>query len=253
MNNTPLSGQSSSPSFAQAFAQQIDERIAKYDLLSHPFYQAWSMGELTRDEICEYACDYYQHVAAFPQYLDKFQSRLPDGELRQMVRQNKEDEEAPQARSHADLWLDFAEGMGANRQAAQDHQAVLEIQELIQTFNGISENGSVAEALAAFYAYESQVPRVAAEKERGLKELYSADDRTAYYFALHKAYDIQHSRTWLDLLTREIGDNVEAGQAALDSAERAAKALWRALDGVDSQRLSRAAGNSDHLCQTSKN
>jgi pyrroloquinoline-quinone synthase len=225
------------------FSQEIDTRIAKYDLLCHPFYKAWSMGELTRNDIRDYACDYYHHVQAFPEYLDQLQNRLPDGEVREMVRQNKEDEEAPQARSHADLWLDFAEGMGADRAAAQVHKPLTEINALVETFNTIAKTGSTAEALAAFYAYESQIPRVAAEKEVGLKQRYGADDRTAYYFTLHKAYDIQHSATWLELLNREVGDDVQAQQAALDSAEKAAKALWQALDGVERKRL----------CSTSRN
>ena len=29
------------------FFQQLESRIAKYDLLCHPFYKAWSAGQLT--------------------------------------------------------------------------------------------------------------------------------------------------------------------------------------------------------------
>ena len=51
------------------FFRQLEARIAKYDLLCHPFYQAWSAGRLTRDDLREYAQDYYHHVEAFPSYL----------------------------------------------------------------------------------------------------------------------------------------------------------------------------------------
>jgi len=232
MDNTPLS-----------FAQEIDARIAKYDLLCHPFYQAWTMGELTGESINQYACYYYPHVAAFPGYLERLQQRLPDGEVRDLVRQNKEDEEAPQARSHADLWLDFAEGMGATREQAVQGRQLPEMSELVEHFNKVAETGSVAEALAAFYAYESQIPRVAAEKERGLKQRYGADDRTAYYFTLHKAYDVQHAKTWLELLEKQVGSDKQRREAALASAENAAKSLWQALDGIENSRLSRLSRN----------
>ena len=33
------------------FFQQLDARIAKYDLLCHPFYNAWSAGRLTRHDL----------------------------------------------------------------------------------------------------------------------------------------------------------------------------------------------------------
>ena len=224
----------------RSFAEEIDARIAQYDLLCHPFYQAWSMGKLNRQEIADYACDYYSHVAAFPQYLDALQRRLPDGEVRRMVLENKNDEEAPEARSHADLWLDFAEGMGADRSQAAQTKPVVEISELVSLFQKIASSGTTVEALAAFYAYESQVPRVAAEKERGLKENYGADERSSYYFTLHKAYDIVHSQTWLRLLTEEVGADPVARESALNAAELAAKSLWRALDGIESRRLAAA-------------
>ena len=223
-----------------SFQQELDARIAKYDLLCHPFYQAWSMGTLTQDEIREYACDYYHHVAAFPEYLDKFERRLPDGAVRELVIDNKADEEGAKAadrRTHADVWLDFAEGMGANRAEAANHEPVAEIKQLIAQFNQIASTGSTAEALAAFYAYESQVPRVATEKERGLTDLYSADKKTSYYFALHKSFDILHSRSWLDCLENEIARDPQAKEAALSAAEKTAKALWNALDGVERERL----------------
>jgi pyrroloquinoline-quinone synthase len=227
----------------QSFAQQIDAVIAKYDLLCHPFYQAWSMGELTRDSISRYACYYYPHVAAFPGYLGTLAGRLPQGEVREMVLSNKEDEEAPQARSHADLWVDFACGMGASEEQAKATKELPEMSALVEHFNNVAQTGSTVEALAAFYAYESQIPRVAAEKEAGLKQRYGADDRTAYYFTLHKAYDIQHSKTWLELLEKQIAGDEKAHKAALEAAESAAKSLWQALDGIEQNRVSQLASS----------
>ena len=58
------------------FFEQLEACIAKYDLLRHPFYKAWSAGELTRDDLREYACYYYHHVEAFPTYLAQFALRL---------------------------------------------------------------------------------------------------------------------------------------------------------------------------------
>ena len=69
----------------QAFLAALEERIARYDLLCHPYYKAWTAGQLTRDDLREYASDYYHHVAAFPAYLSALHSRLGDGELRRAV------------------------------------------------------------------------------------------------------------------------------------------------------------------------
>src|SRR5215469_5899591 len=116
----------------QQFYEQLHSRITKYDLLCHPFYKAWSAGELTRDDLRNYALDYYQHVQAFPSYLAAFALRLNEGELRRAVLANMRDEQGgenaagEQGTAHSDLWLDFAEGMGASR-SAFGHKAVPEV------------------------------------------------------------------------------------------------------------------------------
>src|SRR5438445_9403443 len=87
------------------FFDQLEAYIVEYDLLCHPFYQAWSAGELTRGDLREYAASYYHHVRAFPTYLSMFADRLPDGQLRSTVIANMMDElgRGPDGISHADL------------------------------------------------------------------------------------------------------------------------------------------------------
>ncbi len=228
------------------FLEQLEARIAKYDLLCHPFYQAWSEGKLTVDDLREYAQDYFHHVEAFPSYLAAFGLRLQDGELRRAVLANMCDENGVNSMPgldsipHSELWLDFAEGMGSTRNLDW-HQPVPEIQQLIQHFHHVANEGTAEEALAAFYAYESQVPRVATEKERGLRAMYGADDKTCGYFKLHATADVYHSNVWRTQLQKRIAANPEAADAALDAAENAAQRLWQALDGIEARRMATAA------------
>jgi len=228
------------------FFAQLDARIAPYDLLCHPFYKAWASGELTRDDLRAYAQDYYCHVEAFPSYLAAFGLRLEEGELRRAVLANMCDEKgvegAPGVGSvpHSDLWLDFAEGMGSSRNL-EWHNPVPEIRQLVRHFHHVASEGSPEEALAAFYVYESQVPRIAHEKGRGLREMYGADDKTCGYFALHATADVYHSNVWRQQLEKRIAANPAAADAALDAAENAARMLWQALDGIDARRAAAVA------------
>jgi len=228
------------------FFEQLETRIGKYDLLCHPFYKSWSAGELTRDDLREYAQDYFHHVEAFPSYLAAFGMRLEEGELRRAVLANMCDEKGVKDRPssdavpHSEFWLDFAEGMGSSRNLDW-HSPVPEIRQLIRHFQQVASEGSPEEALAAFYAYESQVPRVAEEKERGLRQMYGADDRTCGYFSLHATADVYHSRVWRKQLEKRIAAHPEAADAALGAAESAARALWKALDGIEARRTALAA------------
>jgi len=172
--------------------------------------------------------------------------RLEEGELRQAVLANMCDEKGVEGRPgrdsvpHSELWLDFAEGMGSRRNL-EWHSPVPEIRQLIAHFQRVASEGLPEEALAAFYAYESQVPRIAQEKERGLREMYGADDKTCGYFSLHATADVYHSRVWRTQLEKRIATKPEAAEAALDAAENAARALWRALDEIEARRMAIAA------------
>ncbi len=228
------------------FFEQLDACIAKYDLLCHPFYKAWAAGELTRDDLREYAQDYYHHVEAFPTYLAELGIRLEDGELRKAVLANMCDEKGvgnaagEENAPHSELWLDFAEGMGARRDR-RGHTPVAEIRQLMAFFHRVASEGTPEEALAAFYTYESQVPRVAREKARGLRETYGADEKACAYFTLHTTADVHHAQVWRHQLAKRLEANPEAGEQALAAGEEAAKVLWRALDGIEERRMVRAA------------
>ena len=224
----------------QEFLAELDARIAKYDLLCHPFYQAWTAGKLTRDDLREYGCEYFHHVDAFPNCLSEFAARTENESLRRAVLANRDEEIGTSgSRPHAELWLDFAQGMGGDRNVSGSH--VPEVEQLTAHFHQVAREGAPEEALAAFYAYESQVPRVASEKARGLREMYGADERTCGYFTLHTTADVYHSRVWRNQLTKVVGNDAAAADRALNSAENAAKALWTALDGIEAARVARAA------------
>jgi pyrroloquinoline-quinone synthase len=230
----------------QEFFEQLDARIAKFDLLCHPFYQAWSAGKLTREDLREYARDYYHQVEAFPCYLAEFGLRLGESELRRTVLANMQDELGSETgtgecdRSHAELWLDFVEGMGAQREML-GHEPLSEIKELTSHFHQVAAEAIPEEALATFYTYESQVPRVAKEKARGLREIYGADEKTCRYFTLHTTADVFHSEVWRQQLAKRVETNPETAERALNAAEATAKALWHALDGIEAKRLAQAA------------
>jgi pyrroloquinoline-quinone synthase len=192
----------------------------------------------------EYAQQYYSHVEAFPTYLAEFGIRLEDGELRRAVLANLRDEkggeDAQGEPSHADLWLDFVQGMGGMR-SRRVYPQVGEMKDLMSLFHRFASEGTPAEALAAFYAYESQVPRIAEAKEAGLRDLYHTDEKTRKYFKVHKTADVFHSNVWKQQLAKSVDGDSAAADQALDAAEAAAKALWHALDGIEAERTARAA------------
>jgi len=211
---------------------EMDAVVAQHDLLQHPFYQAWTAGALRQEDLRRYATEYYHHVAAFPTYLSALHARLPDGELRRSVLRNLCEEEIA-GTPHADLWLDFAEGVGASRDAARAAAPALHTRELIAAFRRIAAEASPAAALGAFYAYESQVARIAGLKAKGLRECYGADTKTCAYFVQHAEQDLHHARVWAEQIEKELrGSGTPAQEEVMRAAGDAATALWKSLDGI---------------------
>jgi len=222
-----------------AFWNRFEERVSRYDLLQHPFYQAWSKGELTRDDLREYAAEYWHHVSAFPTYLSALHATMTDSEVRREVLRNLAEEEgvdAPAGRPHSDLWMDFAESMGASRSTVEGRAVQPEMTALITAFRELMQEKPVV-AMAALYAYESRVPAIAHTKAEGLAAHYATTGAGARYFTLHETADVHHAAVWRELMNAQLAREPEAAEAALDAAERAAKALWNALDGVERERL----------------
>lgn len=208
----------------------IDAQVAARHLLTHPFYQAWTRGELSRAALQDYARQYYHHVAAFPTYLSAVHANTEDQAARRQILANLMDEEAGSP-NHPELWLRFAEGLGIAREEAQSAALWEETRGLIDTFRAICREGSTTEGLAALYAYESQIPEVAQSKIEGLKRFYGLADPQDYrYFTVHVEADRAHAAAERALLESRLDD--ATAPSAGEAVDRALSALWEMLSGV---------------------
>ena len=209
---------------------QIDKDIEAKHLLKHPFYLAWTRGELSREALADYARQYYQHVAAFSTYLSAIHAKCDDQSTRKELLNNLIDEEAGSP-NHPELWLNFAEGLGVSARDAQNAEKWPETKNLIDTFRSVCRDGSTAEGLAALYAYESQIPAICESKIDGLKKHYGVTNPKHYeYFSVHIEADREHSAAEQRMLGGYVGNqNFKSVRA---SANRVLDALWEMLSGV---------------------
>jgi pyrroloquinoline-quinone synthase len=205
----------------------LNQKIEEKHLLKHPFYQAWSNGELSIDDLRAYSRQYFAHVRAFPAYLSEMHSRCENLDSRRTIAANLADEEATSP-THPELWLDFAAGLGESRDAVLDHPAGPGFTTLVDTFRSVARMDTGL-AAAGLYCYEKQIPAVSATKIQGLKDNYGIhSDDTLRYFAVHESADVEHAAQWEALLERH---HVAPEQAA-EVADRVLSALWGALDEV---------------------
>ncbi|MGE0059401.1 MAG: CADD family putative folate metabolism protein [Dehalococcoidia bacterium] len=210
---------------------ELDELIAERRLLDHPFYQAWNRGELTLDELRDYAGQYYAFEAAFPRFLSALHARCEDASVRQTLLTNLWDEEYG-SDNHLALWVRFAEGLGMTAEEVRSAAVRENTIALIETYADLSSNASVAEGIAALYAYESQAHKVARTKIAGLKANYGIDDeRTISFFSAHIDADAAHSAAEAEALDRLVETDAD-WEKVRAATGRARDALYGFLDGV---------------------
>ncbi len=208
--------------------EKIDAAIAEKNLLKHPFYQDWQAGKLSRESLQLYAAQYYRHVEAFPKHLRVLAART-EGPLRDVVLENLAEEEDPTA-PHPKLWRDFAAALGVSEDDVTCCPALPGTQAVVETFREIVGDRPVAEAVAALYAYEAQVPEIATTKIDGLKKFYGINKPEGLaYFEVHEKADRAHRAQWRNWLEQHAsGSEVEI----LATTNEALDALWGALDAV---------------------
>jgi pyrroloquinoline-quinone synthase len=206
------------------FLEELDRQIENKHLLKHPFYLAWSQGKLSQKCLKDYALQYYHHVKAFPTYLSSLHARTEDAETRQQIVKNLNDEEGGSP-THPELWETFALSLGVTQEEIGQHSPNLEIAHLIATFREICQKGSVAEAVAVLYAYESQVPAICLSKIEGLKRFYHLDKPENWsYFSVHAEADIEHASIERALLVKHLDSSMMSN--VQKSVQRILDGLW---------------------------
>jgi len=214
----------------QTMLDRIDAKIEARSLLSHPFYRKWSDGTLPSSCLREYARQYFAFESAFPRVLSAIHSRTEDATARAALLSNLWDEEHGEA-NHAELWLRFAEGLGVSRDDVRGAAPNDAARALVDCYRALAE--SPRAGVAALYAYEKQLPRLAEAKIEGLKARYGIDDaRTLGFFQVHGEIDVAHAAAEREILASATSDDREEIEGAVDQA---LDAWWRFLDSVDSR------------------
>lgn len=209
---------------------RLDRLVASRSILRHPFYRAWERGALTRAQLATYARVYYPHVRAFPDHLRAAAAGADAPAVRAELAANLADE-LSNPKPHAELWLDFAEALGADRRAVADAPPEPAAREAVETFGRLARRDA-ASGLAALYAYESQQPEVSRVKMAGLRERYGVtSDRGLAYFDVHADADVRHREGERAALARCLVAGADP-DAIIGAAGAALDAYQGLLDGV---------------------
>jgi pyrroloquinoline-quinone synthase len=198
--------------------QRIEEARKRWNVLEHPFYQRWSDGELSREELAEYSGQYRHATAAIARLSASVAESAPQEERAELRRHAAEEAD------HIALWDGFVEAVGGDVAA----MPTLETKECVEAWTAGDDRLS---QLVRLYAIESGQPPISRTKREGLAKHYGIGDGPGNeYFRVHEKADIDHAAEGRSLIEAHLADADPDALAA--AAESAFKANWRLLDGV---------------------
>lgn len=195
---------------------RIEEARSRWNVLEHPFYQRWSAGELSEDELAAYAGQYRHAVEAIAGLSAYLAAELPaDQHLAEHAREEVE---------HIDLWDGFVESVGGDSSAAPNAETAACKAEW-------TKHDGPTSALARLYAIESGQPEISRTKLDGLAAHYGVPEGPgSRYFSVHEGRDVEHATEGRALLQGLLAEGGE--DATVAAAEAAFEANWKLLDGV---------------------
>ena len=189
----------------------LDDVTARWNLLEHSFYQRWTQGTLTHDELCDYVGQYAHVVRAVPGWLEQ-------------VRGGDDTEvalHAAEEQTHVALWNRFGEALGLSPASIRLTPANAATARLIQRGDELAAKG---EAAPAVWALEVQTPAVAGAKLAGLSAFYGiGPDSGGEYFAVHQHLDVEHAAELRAL----------CADGSSEAAALMSEALWDLLTSVE--------------------
>jgi pyrroloquinoline-quinone synthase len=198
--------------------ERIELARERWNVLEHPFYQRWSAGELTREELAAYSGQYRHATVAIASLSASVAGSAPEAERGPLRRHATEEAD------HVALWDAFVGAVGGDTSAAPTP----ETSECVAAWT--AEDDRLAQ-LVRLYAIESGQPAISRTKREGLAAHYGIGDGAGNeYFRLHEKADLHHAAEGRSLIEAHLSK--ADPDALVAAAEEAFKANWRLLDGV---------------------
>jgi pyrroloquinoline-quinone synthase len=207
----------------------LDDNIQQKSLLKHKFYQLWSAGSLSMEDLRGYSKEYFQLVKAVPDLVGNVLEQVPLEDEQNFEHVNTIKRNLEEEKQHVAPWVSFAESIGVTRNDLYDYVCSKKTKDAVMNMSSLTRR-SLASGISTLYTFEKQLPEISAKKIEGLVNFYGVQNVKALeYFKIHQKVDIEHSELWRNLLKSM---PVSLHETILDAASKSLIYQNMILDGV---------------------
>jgi pyrroloquinoline-quinone synthase len=206
---------------------RLDQARGECNVLEHPFYERWSAGELSADELECYAGEYRHAVMALAEASQAAAAKAGPEHARGLRAH------AAEETAHVGLWDDFARASGVSVEMTESN-GLDQTHACVQAWTA---GETLLEHLAVLYAVEAGQSEISTTKLAGLRRHYgySEEGPALEYFKVHELRDVVHAREAGALIEELLAehDDPELTERMLTRARGALRGNWDLLSGVE--------------------
>lgn len=219
--------------FGQALAMARQSRHGGM----HPFSLAWARGELSREQLGQWAIQHFYYVDAVAQQFAALYARLPDLDARLELLDNLIGEEMPgqPGKRHPDLLVKFARACGVRDEdlyCAEDKGLILATTRAMRAWIWeLATQRTIAEAFAGIMvALEGQLPTLYPMLVDAMRKMGFSDDELEF-FHVHIVNDVGHSASGLSIASR-YANTPTLQRKAIAAVRASAEMRYSMLSGI---------------------
>lgn len=215
------------------FVATLTAELTSRSLAEHPLIAALGRGELTRDQIRDFAGHWYHGIKNAPRFFSAIHSNCPDLKVRRLILENLIGEETDQlagSDSHPALMLRFLRALGMSEEEVEALPPIPEAREFgAWTLETCQRQPYQIGIAATGLAHEWYFPESYQLIVDSLRNRYGFDDWTIEFFIAHIEGDEEHRQVAFDIVSR-YSTTDELQRQVLDTVIASRDRMFRAWD-----------------------
>lgn len=203
----------------------------------HPLRRLLLAGDLTKEQLKGWAKNQFHEFSHIHRFFGIRYQKCPIRSLRRMLLENMVEEEGEDLfggkyPSHADLWIQFGEGLGIPRGEMLSYEPLPGVRAALEMYVQLVQRSHWAVAIGTGLVFEGEGPRRMGEERQALETHYPWIPRESLdFFRAHEYHDEGHGDFVVEVIKEHvIGNKLE--QEMREAIKERVDTMWLQNESV---------------------